>query len=142
MKVEDKIEKQMRHLLKNTIILNRRFLDDEQLDREEQLKVLEEIFNVDVRDREIKELSSHFAPIFRHDHPVHLSLLGKTGTGKTVTMLYFINLLQGLCHKKKINIRHIHLDLSTPKPCFRVSFYPLSCLSEPERPLGRYKVLD
>jgi Cdc6-like AAA superfamily ATPase len=120
MLVEQKIEKQIHTLLNNTIILNRRFLDDEQLYREEQFKVLKEIFDVDVRDAEIKELSSHFAPIFRQDHPIHLSLLGKTGTGKTVTMLYFLNTFHFLCKKKKIDIQHIHLDLSTPKPCFRV----------------------
>jgi Cdc6-like AAA superfamily ATPase len=106
--------------LNNTIILNRRYLDDEQLYRDEQFKVLKEIFDVNVRDTEIRELSSHFAPIFRQDHPIHLSLLGKTGTGKTVTMLYFLSTLQYLCEKKKIAIRHIHLDLCTPKPCFRV----------------------
>ena len=101
MQVEIKIEKQIQTLLRNTIILNRRYLDDEQLYREEQFKVLEEIFDVNVRDKEIRELSSHFAPIFRQDHPIHLSLLGKTGTGKTVTMLYFLSLLQSLCGKKK-----------------------------------------
>ena len=119
MQLVSKIEKQIQTLLKNTIILNRKYLDDEQLDREEQFRVLKEIFEVDVRDREIKELSSHFAPVFRQDNPIHLSLLGKTGTGKTVTMLYFLNQLQFLCKKKKIDIKHIHLDLSTPKPCFR-----------------------
>jgi len=96
------------------------YLDDEQLDRAEQFKILKEIFDVNVRDKEIKELSSHFAPIFRDDHPIHLSLIGKTGTGKTVTMLYFLNLLQSLCRKKKLELGYIHLDLSTPKPCFRV----------------------
>ena len=120
MQVEIKIEKQIQTLLRNTIILNRRYLDDEQLYRGEQFKVLEEIFDVNVRDKEIRELSFHFAPIFRQDHPIHLSLLGKTGTGKTVTMLYFLSLLQSLCGKKKISLRYIHLDLSTPKPCFRV----------------------
>lgn len=120
MQVEIKIEKQIQTLLRNTIILNRRYLDDEQLYREEQFKVLEEIFDVNVRDKEIRELSFHFAPIFRQDHPIHLSLLGKTGTGKTVTMLYFLSLLQSLCGKKRISLRYIHLDLSTPKPCFRV----------------------
>jgi cell division control protein 6 len=120
MRVEQKIEKHIRMHLNNTIILNRRYLDDEQLYRDEQFKVLKEIFDVNVRDTEIRELSSHFAPIFRQDHPIHLSLLGKTGTGKTVTMLYFLSTLQYLCEKKKIAIRHIHLDLCTPKPCFRV----------------------
>ena len=101
MQLVSKIEKQIQTLLKHTIILNRQYLDDEQLDREEQFRVLKEIFEVDVRDREIKELSSHFAPVFRGGHPVHLSLLGKTGTGKTVTVLYFLNQLQSLCQKKK-----------------------------------------
>jgi len=135
MKIEDKIEKQMRRLLKNTIILNRKFLDDEQLDRREQFRVLKEIFDVDVRDREIKELSGHFAPLLRNDHPIHLSLLGKTGTGKTVTMLYFLNMLQALCGKKKILMEYIHLDLSTPKPCFR-ALNDLACLLDAAK---RYK---
>jgi archaeal cell division control protein 6 len=120
MTVESKIENQIQTLLKHTIILTRRYLDDEQLNRNEQFQVLKEIFDVDVRDKEIRELSSHFAPILRKDHPIHLSILGKTGTGKTVTMLYFLNLLQSLCRKKKLDLRYIHLDLSTPKPCFRV----------------------
>ena len=135
MKVEDKIEKQIDNLLQNTIILNRRYLDDEQLDRAEQFKVLKEIFDVNVRDKEIKELSSHFAPIFRDDHPIHLSLIGKTGTGKTVTMLYFLNMLHALCAKRKIQMRHVHLDLSTPKPCFR-ALNDLACLLDAAK---RYK---
>jgi len=135
MQVQVKIEKQIQTLLKNTIILDRRFLDDEQLNRGDQFTVLKEIFDVDVRDKEIRELSSHFAPIFRQDHPIHLSLLGKTGTGKTVTMLYFLNMLQSLCEKKKIQMRYIHLDLSTPKPCFRV-LNDLACFLDAAR---RYK---
>jgi cell division control protein 6 len=135
MRVEQKIEKHIQRHLDNTIILNRRYLDDEQLYRDEQFKVLKEIFDVNVRDTEIGELSSHFAPIFRQDHPIHLSLLGKTGTGKTVTMLYFLNTLQYLCEKKKIDIRHIHLDLSTPKPCFRV-LNDLACFLDAAK---RYK---
>ena len=135
MQLVSKIEKQIQSLLKHTIILNRQYLDDEQLDREEQFMVLKEIFEVDVRDREIKELSSHFAPVFRGGHPVHLSLLGKTGTGKTVTVLYFLNQLQTLCQKKKIEIRHAHLDLSTPKPCFR-ALNDLACYLDAAK---RYK---
>ena len=115
-----KIEEQIQTVLKNTIILKRGYLDDEQLHRDEQFKVLKEIFDVNVRNKEIRELSSHFAPLFRKDHPIHLSLLGKTGTGKTVTMLYFLNMLRTLCKKQRIALKYIHLDLSTPKPCFRV----------------------
>jgi cell division control protein 6 len=141
MGVEEKIEKQINSLLKKNIIINRKYLDDEQLNRKEQFKVLQEIFDVDVRDREIKELSSHFAPIFRNDHPIHLSLLGKTGTGKTVTMLYFLNMLQVLCRKNKILLRYIHLDLSTPKPCFR-ALNDLACLLDAAKMYKRGISLD
>ena len=120
MKITQKIENQIQSFLKNSLIVNRKYLDDEQLDRDEQFQVLNEIFDVDVRAKEIKELSTHFAPLFRHDHPIHLSLMGKTGTGKTVSMLYFLNLLQKLCRNSEIEMKYIHLDLSTPKPCFRV----------------------
>jgi len=130
-----KIERQIQSLLQNTIILDRRFLDDEQLDRGEQFRVLDEIFALDVRDAEIQDLSSHFAPMFRGGHPVHLSLYGKTGTGKTVTMLYYLNMLQAICRKKKIDMMYIHLDLSTPKPCFRV-LNDLACYLDASK---RYK---
>lgn len=120
MKITQKIENQIQSLLKNSLIINRKYLDDEQLDRNEQFQVLNEIFDVDVRTREIKELSAHFAPLFRNDHPIHLSLVGKTGTGKTVSTLYFLNLLKNLCRKSEIQMKYIHLDLSTPRPCFRV----------------------
>lgn len=135
MQANMKIEKQIQSLLQNTIILDRRYLDDEQLDRGEQFRVLDEIFALDVRDAEIKDLSSHFAPMFRGGHPIHLSLYGKTGTGKTVTMLYYLNMLQAICRKKKIDMMYIHLDLSTPKPCFRV-LNDLACYLDASK---RYK---
>lgn len=133
--IRTKIVNQIQHVLKHVIIKDRRFLDDEQLIRSEQLAVLEEIFNANVRDPEISELSSHFAPILRNDHPVHLALWGKTGTGKTLTMTYFLNLLVEMCREKRIPIRYVHLDLSTPRPCFR-ALNDLACLLNASK---RYK---
>ena len=133
--VRSKIVSQIQHMLDHAVIVNRRFLDDEQLVRSEQLAVLEEIFNANVRDAEIREISSHFAPILRGDHPVHLALWGKTGTGKTLTMSYFLNLLADLCRKKSIPMRYEHLDLSTPRPCFR-ALNDLACLLNASK---RYK---
>ena len=89
-KVRTKIFNQIQHMVGCAIIKNRRFLDDEQLIKAEQLAVLEEIFNANVRDAEIQELSSHFAAILRNDHPCHLAIWGKTGTGKTLTLSYFL----------------------------------------------------
>ncbi len=127
MNVKAKIEKEVRQILNRPLILNRRFLDDEQLIRAEQVAVLEEIFNANVRDREIREISAHFAPVLRDDHPVHLALWGKTGTGKTLTTIYFLNLLAEMCRERGIAMRHVQLNLSTPQPCFR-ALNDLACL--------------
>jgi hypothetical protein len=75
----------------------------------------------------IRELSSHFAAILRGDHPCHLAIWGKTGTGKTLTLTYFLNLLSEMCLAKKVPLRHEHLDLSNPRPCFR-ALNDLACL--------------
>ena len=125
--VRTKIVDQIQHIMTGAIIKNRRFLDDEQLIRSEQLEVMEEIFNANVRDSEIKELSSHFAAVLRNDHPCHLAIWGKTGTGKTLTVSYFLNLLVQMCQDKNIAVRFEHLDLSNPRPCFR-ALNDLACL--------------
>ena len=126
-KVRTKIVSQIQHMVSSAIIKDRRFLDDEQLIKSEQLALLEEIFNANVRDTEIKELSSHFAAILRDDHPCHMAIWGKTGTGKTLTLSYFLNLLSEMCLAKNIPIRYEHLDLSNPRPCFR-ALNDLACL--------------
>jgi cell division control protein 6 len=110
-----------------SVIRDRRFLDDEQLLRSEQLAVLEEIFNTNVRDAEISEITDHFAPVLRNDHPFHLAIWGKSGTGKTLTIRYFLTLLAQISAETGIEIRNAHLDLSTPRPCFR-ALNDLACL--------------
>jgi archaeal cell division control protein 6 len=125
--VRAKILERIQHMLTHGVIRERRFLDDEQLIRSEQLAVLEEIFNANVRDPEIRELSSHFAPILRNDHPIHLAVWGKTGTGKTLTLCYFLNVFSEMCRAKHVPVRTVHLDLSTPRPCFR-ALNDLACL--------------
>jgi len=124
---KSKIVSQIQYMANARIIKNPRFLDDEQLLNSEQQDVLEEIFNANVRDAEIKELSSHFAGIFRGNFPIHLSLWGKTGTGKTLSMVYFLNILSDLCRSKNIPLIHKHLDLTNRGPCFR-AINDLACL--------------
>jgi len=126
-RVRTRIVNQIQHMVSRAVIKDRRFLDDEQLVKAEQLAVLEEIFNANVRDAEIQELSSHFAAILRGDHPCHLAIWGKTGTGKTLTLSYFLGLLSEMCAAKDIPMRHEHLDLSNPRPCFR-ALNDLACL--------------
>ena len=125
--VRDRMTDHIQHMLRHPVVKDRRFLDDEQLIRAEQLALLEEVFNASVRDTEIEELSNHFAGMMRGDHPCHLAIWGKTGTGKTLTLGYFLNLLKELAESRGIEVRHEHLDLSTPQPCFR-ALNSLACL--------------
>ena len=113
------LQTHIENALDHAVIRDRRFLDDEQLIRAEQLELLEEVFNAKVREHEISELTSHFAEMFRGGHPMHLTVWGKTGTGKTLTIQFFLGLLAKLCQQRGVDMWHEHLDLSTPKPCFR-----------------------
>jgi len=56
-----------------------------------------------------------------------VAIWGKTGTGKTLTLTYFLTLLAEMAHAKQVLMRSIHLDLSNPRPCFR-ALNDLACL--------------
>jgi len=73
--------------------------------------------------------------VLRGDHPCHLAIWGKTGTGKTLTLSFFLNLLAEMARAKNVPVRHEHLDLSTPRPCFR-ALNDLACLFNASK---RYK---
>jgi len=118
--LKNRIQEQIDTMLKNVIILDRRFLDDDHLSRVEQEKVLGDVFNENVRQKEIQGLSRHFSTVMKNSEcPPALGIYGSTGTGKSVTVYYFLQLFSGLCKEKNIPFRIIHLDITTPKPCFR-----------------------
>jgi len=125
--IRERILDEIRRAAENSIIINQEFLDDEQLTREEQFEVLTEIFNMNVRSEEIRAISNHFSPVFRDGHPTHLEVYGKTGTGKTITFLWFLAQVQQLCKDRGIPFRQVHLDLCCPTPCFR-ALNNLGCL--------------
>lgn len=125
--IHNQIREQIDLAFRHAIITNPAYLDDEQLSRDGQFAVLTEIFNTNVRNNEIREVCSHFAPIFQGGHPVHLSVLGKTGTGKTITLLYLLQEFERLCAEKGIPFQQYHLDLCCPAPCFR-ALNTLACL--------------
>jgi len=125
--IQERIRAEIEHAAENSIIINQEYLDDEQLTRERQFEVLTEIFNMNVRDEEIRAISNHFSPVFRNGHPIHLSVLGKTGTGKTISLLWFLAQIQKLCEERGISFRQAHLDLCCPAPCFR-ALNTLACM--------------
>ena len=139
--IRSQIKEHIDRVVENAIIRNPAYLDDEQLSREGQFEVLTEIFSANVRNNEIREICAHFAPVFQKGHPIHLSVLGKTGTGKTITLLFLLHELLILCREGNIPFRQYHLDLSCPVPCFR-ALNNLGCLMGASRFYKRGISLD
>ena len=127
MRLDKRIKERIEKSAASLVITDPAFLDDEQLTRDEQLRVLQDIFDQNIREKEIGSIVTHFAPILRDQNPVHLSILGKTGTGKTVTVLLLLTHIQQVAKEKGIEVRYEHLDLSVPRPCFR-AMNDLACL--------------
>ena len=125
--VRGRILEEIERAAENSIILNQEFLDDEQLTRAQQFDVLTEIFNTNVRTEDIRAVINHFSPVFCDGHPTHLEIYGKTGTGKTITFLWFLAQVQQLCKERGIPFRQVPLDLCCPTPCFR-ALNTLGCL--------------
>ena len=43
------------------------------------------------------------------------------------TLTYYLRFLGRMCKKEKINLRHVHVDLATARPCFR-ALNDLACI--------------
>ncbi len=60
--------------------------------------------NIPHRDAEIKEIASMMAPALRGEKPSNLFLYGKTGTGKTLSVLHVVEKLRKIAKQKNINM--------------------------------------
>ncbi|MBL7076255.1 MAG: AAA family ATPase [Kiritimatiellae bacterium] len=125
--IQERIWAEIEDAAENPIVISHEYLDDEQLPQERQFEVLTEIFNTNVRTHEIRTISNHFSPVFRNGHPTHLSVIGSTGTGKTITIRWFLAQIEKFCAGKGIPFQQVHLDLCCPTPCFR-ALNNLACL--------------
>ena len=127
--IHQQIWAEIEQAAESSIVINQEYLDDEQLTRERQFEVLTEIFNMNIRSQEIRTISNHFSPVFRNGHPNHLSIWGKTGTGKTITISWFMAQVEKLCNERGIPFKQVHLDLCCPVPCFR-ALNTLACIMD------------
>ena len=127
--IQERIWDEIEQAAENSIVINQEYLDDEQLTRQRQFEVLTEIFNMNIRSQEIRTISNHFSPVFRNGHPNHLSIWGKTGTGKTITISWFMAQVEKLCNERGIPFKQVHLDLCCPVPCFR-ALNTLACIMD------------
>ena len=127
--IQERIWDEIEQAAENSIVINQEYLDDEQLTRQRQFEVLTEIFNMNIRSQEIRTISNHFSPVFRNGHPNHLSIWGKTGTGKTISISWFMAQVEKLCNERDIPFKQVHLDLCCPVPCFR-ALNTLACIMD------------
>jgi cell division control protein 6 len=98
--------------------LNPDYLDDERLPEEERAAVLREIFNRNIRERQLSRLAQHLTPILDGSHPPSLMIFGPTGSGKTASLLHFLFSFQKVCQNKGKPFRYIYVDLTSPKTYF------------------------
>jgi cell division control protein 6 len=62
------------------------------------------------REKEIEHVANILAPALRLERPSNIFIYGKTGTGKTLTVRYVLNKLQGICDKKKIDVKFVYIN--------------------------------
>jgi len=103
---------------KRSIVLNDIYLDDEKLPEDERTAVLKEIFNRNIREKQLGRIVSHLTPILDGDHPSSALVYGPTGSGKTVTLMHVLSSFQQVAGKHGVTFRYAYVDLSSPKTYF------------------------
>lgn len=100
------------------IILNPHFLDDEKLPEGERVAVLQEVFNRNIRLKQLERLAKCLSPVLGGMLPPNVLVYGPSGTGKSVSCLHFLSTLCELCVKKGVPFEYFYVDLTTPHTCF------------------------
>jgi cell division control protein 6 len=102
----------------NSLIVNPDFLDDEKLPEEERTAVLKEIFNRNIREKQLSRIISHLAPVLDGESPPSSMVFGPTGSGKTVTLIHVLSTFQNVTQRRSIRFRYAYIDLTSPKTYF------------------------
>ena len=104
---------------KNRLVLvNPDYLDDERLPEDERTAVLKEIFNKNVREKQLSRIISHLTPVLDRAHPASVLIYGPTGSGKTVSLIHLLSTFQSVVNKRGIQFRYRYIDLTSPKTYF------------------------
>ena len=97
----------------NSLIINPDFLDDEKLPEEERTAVLREIFNRNIRQRQLGRIISHLTPVLDGESPPSTMIFGPTGSGKTVTLIHVLSTFQNVTARHSVSFRYAY-----PMPTF------------------------
>ena len=95
-----------------------RFLDDEKLPESERVHVLHQIFNRNIRLKQIERLAGTLSCVLEGASPHNLLVYGPSGAGKSVTCLHFLATLKRMAEAQGTPFHYFYLDLTTPKSCF------------------------
>ena len=103
---------------KRSLVINPDYLDDEKLPEQDRTRVLREIFNRNIREKQLTRIISHLSPVLDNAHPPPALIYGPTGSGKTVTMIHVLSTFEKVAEKHSIKFRYRYIDLTSPKTYF------------------------
>ncbi len=66
--------------------------------------------NIPHREKQIKEIAAILAPSLKNEKPSNLFLYGKTGTGKTLSVLHVVKKLKNVAKAKNVNLGVFYLN--------------------------------
>ena len=101
-----------------SVIINKLYLDDENLPEEERTSVLKEIFNRNIREKQLSRIVAHLSPVLDGIHPQSVLVYGPTGSGKTVTLIHILSSFENVTKQHGVEFRYFYIDLTTPKTSF------------------------
>jgi cell division control protein 6 len=101
-----------------SLVINPDYLDDEKLPGDERTAVLKEIFNRNIREKQLSRIISHLTPILDGAHPPSALIYGPTGSGKTVTLIHVLSTFKKVTKRHGINFQYAYVDLTSPKTYF------------------------
>ena len=103
---------------KRSLIINPDYLDDEKLPGDERTAVLKEIFNRNIREKQLSRIISHLSPVLDSDHPPSALIYGPTGSGKTVSLIHVLSTFGTVAKRRGISFQYRYIDLTSPKTYF------------------------
>ena len=103
---------------KRLLLINPDYLDDEKLPEDERTKVLKEIFNKNIREKQLSRIISHLTPILDRVHPPSALIYGPTGSGKTVSLMHVLSTFGKVAERHGIEFHYRYIDLTSPKTYF------------------------
>ena len=103
---------------KRSILINSDYLDDEKLPGDERTAVLKEIFNRNIREKQLSRIISHLSPVLDGAHPHSALIYGPTGSGKTVSLIHVLSTFEKVAKRHGVNFEYRYIDLTSPKTYF------------------------